>query len=319
MRLSYTDLKKAHFRNIGKANKFSDPVLLQDFQYSLGTRYQLIFDNLASYINQDSLTASTVASTQYYYYPVGTVSVDSATVQIGSIQYTLTPIYDQFTWNQLNAMQIQPTAIPQFIFPRKSDFGIWPIPQDVYTINFQRFYRDRNLMVEDFTDGTVAVTNNDATITVTGGTLTPAMVGRWFTITDTSVPGQGYWYRIGSFTSTSSVELETGWASSNATGAAYRICETPELPEGAHALLPYGTAADFYSGLQNDVENSKRFDNAFWTGSMSNISRDIEDKNVTGGLIGMIRSFKDRDKESIVYRQPAIISPSYKIFAQSIS
>lgn len=319
MRLTYTDILNAHFRNIGKANQTSDTTLLADFQYSLGTRYQLIWDTLSSYISQDTQTDTTVASTQYYKYPLGTVGMDSLQITIGSVKYTLSPIYSQEQWNWLNALQIQPTAIPQFFFPRRDDYGIWPIPTDAYTITLQRFLRDRNLLVADYADATATVTNGSATLTGVGTTFTAGMVGRWFTITDTAVPGHGYWIRVASFTNTTTMTLDRTWTFATATSKAYRIGESPELPEGAHAILPMGTAADFYSGLRNDVENAKRFDNSFWTGSMSNISRDLDDKNVTGGLIGMYRKFKDRDRDVIVMRQPPMLNPSSKIFAQTIT
>lgn len=319
MRLTYTDIKKAHFRNIGKAGQFADTTLLEDFQYSLGQRYQMIFGTLSAYINSDELTASTVANQQDYYYPVGTVGVDSATITIGSVQYTLTPIYSQQGWNWLNALQIQPTAIPQFIFPKKDSFGIWPIPQAVYTINFQRFFRDRNMLVDDYLEGNVSLTAGDATVTGSSTTFTPAMVGRWFTVTNTATPGQGYWYRIGSYTSSTSIELETAWASSTVAGTNYRIGESPEIPEEGHIMLPSGTAADFYAGLRNDANNASRFDNMFWTGSFTNTSRDQSDENISGGLIGMLQKYRDRERDNIVIRRPNIISPTYKIFAEDIT
>ena len=318
MRLTYTDLKAAHFRYIGKAGFYSDSTLLSDFQYSLGQRYQMIMGTLFSYINQDTLTANTVASQQYYYYPVGTVGIDSATITIGSVQYTLYPIYDQATWNWFNALTVQPTAIPQLIFPRKDDFGIWPIPQAEYTITFQRFFRDRNLLIDDYASGDVDVTNASTTVTGNGTTFTNAMVGRWFTVTDLATPGQGYWYRIASVTDSTHLELETYWASDTATGISYRIGETPEMPEEGHSMLPFGTASDFYAGLRNDADNAARFDNMFWTGTYINTSRNMDDKNITGGLIGILRKYKDRERDNIVKRQPQIINPVYKIFAEGI-
>ena len=319
MRKTYTDLKKAHFRFIGKADQYADTVLSEDFNYSLGARYQTIFGTISSFINQDELTSSTVANQQYYSYPVGTVSVDSATISIGNMKYTLQPIYSQQQWNYWNALQIQPTAIPQFIFPRKDDFGIWPIPTDVYTITFQRFFRDRNLAVEDYITGTIDVTNDDTTITGTNNQFTDAMVGRWLTVTDISIPGQGYWYQIASVTDSSHLKLSVPWAAISSNDVAFRIGESPEIPEEAHSILPYGTAADYYSGLKNDADNATRFDNFFWSGSFNTSSRDLADKNITAGLIGLYKKYMDRERDNIIQRQPQQLSPSYKIFAQEIT
>lgn len=318
--VSYTDIKAAHFRNISKAGQYSDTTLVADFQYSLGNRYQMVLGTLSSYINQQGYTASTVASQQYYYYPVGLQTVDTASITIGEVQYPLTVIYDQRAWNVLNALQIQPTAIPQFIFPRKSDFGIWPIPQAVYTINFYGFQRDRNLLVDDYTTDTVSVTAGSTIITGTDTVFTAAMVGRWFEITDTDIPGQGYGYRISAFNSATSLTMETYWAgSTTASPVVYRIGEVPEVPVEAQALLPAGTASDYYSGLRNDAPNSLRFDNFYWTGSYNNNSRDFGDKNIKGGLIGLYNGYASRNRDVIIERHPPIISPTYKIWAESIS
>lgn len=312
-------MKAAHFRNISKAGQYADTTLITDFQYSLGNRYQMVLGTIASYINQQPFTGATVASQQYYYYPVGLQTVDTVSITIGSVQYPCTVIYDQRAWNVLNALQIQPTAIPQFIFPRKSDFGIWPIPQDVYTINFYGFQRDRNMMVDDYTTGTISVAPGSTTVTGSGTTFTPAMVGRWFEVIDTTVPGQGYGYRIASYISDTVVDMETYWAGSSASGATYRIGEVPEIPVEAQALLPYGTASDYYSGMRNDGDNSLRFDNMYWSGSQNQNSRDFGDKNIKGGLIGLYNSYASRNRDVIVNRQPPIISPSYKIWSESIS
>ncbi len=319
MRLSYTDILGAHFRNIGKANQTSDSVLLTDFQMNLGSRYQLIWDNIAAYINTESMTASTVASQQYYYYPVGIQSVDNVTITVGSFKYTLSPVYDLATWNQLNAMQIQPSAIPQFIFPRKNDFGIWPIPRAVYTITMGSFMRDRNLLVADYTDGTVTLTNGSDTVTGTSTTFTEAMEGRWFTVTTTSQKGRGYWYRINDFVSTTVLTLDTVWAGSNASTVNYRIGESPELPEGAHVLLPAGTATDYYAGLRSDITKGTWWENVFWTGSGTNSSRDKNDKNISSGLIGLIKNYENRDRSNLVYKVQRPMSPYWKVFATTIS
>lgn len=318
MRLTYTSIKQAHFRNIGKAGQFNDINTLADFNYNLGLRYQMIFGTLSSYINQDTLTTDTIAGQQEYYYPVGTVGVDTATVTIGSRNYPVMPIYDQLSWNEINAVPFQATTFPQFIFPRKNDFQIWPIPQDVYTITFQRFFRDRNMLVDDYTDGNVNLVAGNTTVSGTSTDFSEAMAGRWFTVTNTATPGRGYWYRIASVTDSTHLELETDWAASDVTGTTYLIGESPEIPEEGHAMLAMGTASDFYAGLRNDPDNAARFDNMFWTGSYTQTSRDVDDKNIIGGLIGLRRKYKDRERDVIIERGPQGNNPSNKIFAQSI-
>lgn len=318
MRQTFTSLKAAHFRNIGKSDQITDTELLADFQYSLSNRYQLIFASLAEYINSEASTDTTVASTQYYDNPIGLQSLDSVTVTVGSVVYPLTTIYSQHTWDLLNAIQIQPSTIPQFLFPRQYDYGIWPIPQDAYTITINSFMRDRSLSIEDYTDSTVTMTVGDETVLGSATTFTAAMAGRWLKITSATSTGQGYWYKIASVTDTTHLELTQKWTGATAASLTYIIGETPELPEEAHVLLPDGTAADYYTGLRNDVVNGTAFNNKFWTGDPNNNERDIDSKNVLGGLIGLVKRYKNRDRKILIRRNPNIGSGN-KIWSQTIS
>jgi hypothetical protein len=252
-------------------------------------------------------------------YPPGIISLDNVSVTIGSYTYTLSPIYDQALWNKLNAMTIQPTSIPQFYFPRKNDFGIWPIPTAVYTINFYTFDRDRNLSVADYTTGTALCTTASLAVVGTNTTWTSAMIGRWFTITDTTVAGQGYWYKVAAVGSSTTLTLDRVWNAATITTSTYRIGECPELPEEAHILLPDGTASDYYAGLRNDNTNAALWDNKFYTGSMSNTSRDRNDKNIMGGLIGLIKNYENRDRSTLIYKTERPMSIYWKVWGTVLS
>jgi hypothetical protein len=319
MRYTYTDLKNKFLYNIGKAGS-SDTSIIADFQMNLAQRYQLIFGVFKNYQTQQPKTASTVASQQYYHYPNGVQSIDSVYITIGSVKYPLTPIYSEANWDVLNAIQIQPSAIPQFIFPRRDDFGVWPIPQDTYTITFMFYQRDRNLLVEDETTGTVTCESGSTTVTGTSTSFTPGMVGRWFSITDTSVPGHSVWFRIASYTSTTSLELENAWQDIDIGSAVtYKIGESPEIPEEGHIILVDGVTADFYSGMRSDITKATWFNNKFWTGDGNNPNRDMGNDKILGGLIGLANRYADRDSSAIINRGIKTYPPAYKVFATTIS
>jgi hypothetical protein len=216
-------------------------------------------------------------------------------------------------------MQIQPTAIPQFYFPRKDDFGIWPVPTSAYSINYNTFDRDRNLSVADYAVGTALCTNSSTSVVGTSTTWTAGMVGRWFTITDTTVPGQGYWYRVAGFTDATHITLDRPWNAATIATSTYRIGESPELPEEAHILLADGTASDYYAGLRNDSAKATWWNNKFYTGDGNNNIRDKNSKDIMGGLIGLIKSYENRDKSNLVYKVARPRSVYWKIFGSSIS
>ncbi len=547
MRISYSNLKSQYFRNIGVQS--TDPNIVNvtaDFNQSLGARYQMILAKMADYRTQKTYTDTTAIGQQFYSYPVGLVNFESVVVSVGSVNYPLTVINSQFSWDVLNAIPpIQISAIPQYVFPRNSDYGIWPIPQAPYTITFNYHWRDRNLSVADYNTGTVAVTNrsipfvstnyqvvsgttdvsgiatlgqienpypnsiffeiaspanhpaqtitagngfaidssmsnvtgtvwssalaykivsgtqnqqgamtfpksqsqafnsmvacfngtpslavvsatstkkvntttlnttmnlsqlptvgnvvviavtsahatapvitdnqtnntyqqigsgsttstgpniflyygvvntsagtftitvtglnatvgdsadifamevsglsnvNASTITGSGTTFTPAMVGRWFSVTDPTESGQGFWYRIAGYNSATSLTLFRSWQGNTGSGYTYNIGETPELPEELHMTLVHGATADFYANMKNDEATAARWENRFWTGDPSNGSRAMGDSNVIGGVIGAMNKYEDRNESHLVNRNPHPDPLGYnKVFAIKLS
>jgi hypothetical protein len=319
-RLTYTDCLNQYLRNTGV--KSTDPNyanIVLDFNQSLSYRYQMVLAKMANYRTQKVFTDTTVANTQYYSYPPGVVNFETVTVAVGSITYPVTVINSQFTWDSLNAIPFQPTTFPRFVFPRVDDYGIWPIPQGAYPITFNYHWRDRSLSVADYSTGTIAVTNGSAIIVGSGTTFTKAMVGRWFSITDPTEPGQGYWYRVLTFTDTTHLTLYSSYQGSTGSGYTYVIGESPEIPEEGHMALVQGVTADFYSNLKNDEATSSRWENRFWTGDPSNGSRKFGDSSVLGGLIGMINQYEDRNESHLVQRKPKLGPLTEKAFAITLS
>ena len=323
MRLTYTDIWGQFLRNIGKsgtsATSTEGAVIKSDFNFHLGSRYQLIMAKLADYMTQGTKTASTVAAQQYYAYPMGVVNIEDVVVTIGTVKYPLEVINSQRQWDVLNAIPIQATVIPQFVFPRRDDFGIWPIPQGIYTITFNYHLRDRSLLVDDYTAGTVTVANASTTVTGDSTTFTAGMVGRWFTVTDTTSADYGYWYRIGGFTSTAVITLEQSWQGTGAASLAYKIGQCPEIPEEGHIILVDGVTADFYAGYKDDIEQATWFNNAFFTGDGNNNSRVEGDQKIKGGLIGLMNMYADRNQTKIINRKPKLNPLGQKVWGYSIT
>lgn len=399
MRLTYSNLKSAHLRNINLSGS-TDTDTIADFNFNLGQRYQLVLAKLNNFKTQKSFTfqsginvtllssnvtqavtsitsssttatvtttaahgystsnvvnifganpsgyngtytITVVSTTTFTYtlsaaistsatnspsspYAPGLVSVEGGFITIGSVNYPLRPLLSRWNDEQLNAIQIQASAIPQFYFVEQDSFKIWPIPQTTYTGTIYYHYRDRNLSVADYSASTVSLTQGSNLVTGSGTTFTSAMVGRWFTITDSTVQGQGYWYRISGYTDATHISLGSltgpvNWGNASCSGATYNIGETPEIPEELHSILAWGTASDFYGGMRKDPENAAMYDNLFWTGSPTNTSRKEGDSNITGGLLGAIDLYKDRDNRHLIKRKPKLSPLNYKVWATTLS
>jgi hypothetical protein len=320
MRWTYSSLLSQFIRNTGIRS--SDPNyanVVADFNANLGYRYQMVLAKMANYRTQKPYTDNTIVNTQYYPYPAGIVNFETVIVTVGSISYPMTVINNQFTWDSLNSIPFQPTTFPRFVFPRLDDYGIWPIPQGVYPITFNYHFRDRNLSVADYTGGTVTVTSASAIVTGSGTTFTPAMVGRWFSVTDPTEPGQGFWYRVLSYQSATQITLYRSWQGTTGSGFTYVIGETPELPEELHIALVHGATADFFSNIKNDEATAGRWENRFWTGDPANGRREFGDSNVLGGLIGAINQYEDRNDSKLIDRKPQLGPLTEKAFAIHLS
>lgn len=318
VKLTYTDILNEYTRGIGRSVT-ADTSIIASFQLNLAQRYQMILAEMQNYVTATQITDTTVAAQQYYAYPVGFVNIEDVVVTVGSFQYPMMIINNQHNWDVLNAINVQASAIPQFIFPRRDDYGIWPIPQDAYTITFNYHTRDRDLTVADYTAGTASFTNASTTITGSGTTWTAAMVGRWITMNDVTKKDQGYWYRITAFTSTTSITVSRKYMGATASTAAYRIGQVPEIPDEGHILLVDGTLADFYSSLRNDNETATWYNNKFWTGDGNNASRSVGDQTIRGGLIGLKNRYIDRNKQMIIERRPNLSPLTYQVWATTLS
>lgn len=329
MRLTFQDLRYEHYRAINLINSDGTPAtdtnVDNNFNFHLGQRYQLVLAKMVNYKTVKPYTLTTATNTQIYPFPPGLVTIEGGYITVGSVNYPLRPILSRLNNEMLNAIMIQASALPQFFFVEQDTFQIWPTPQAAYTGKIYYHFRDRNLSVNDFQSGTITATLNSNIISLSGATFTPAMVGRWFTISDTTVPGQGYWYRLVGYTDSTHMTLggndgtATPWGFATASTTSYRIGETPELPEEMHVILAHGTAADYYGTMQKDKDAFAWNNNMFYTGSPDNPSRDFEDKKVIGGLIGGINTYRDRDNRTIIKRKPRLNPLQYKVFATTLS
>lgn len=247
---------------------------------------RLIFSKLRNYRTQSvDKTADTVEDQQYYHYPPGVKNIHGVTVTISSVAYPLTVVESQRTWDILNQLDFSGNAIPQFIFPRRDDYGIWPTPAaDGNTITFKAHYIPKDMTIADYTTGTVTSVQNDATITGSGTTFTSAMVGRWF-----KADSDKDWYRITTYTSATSIELESVFEGSAVSGDTYIIGESPEIPEELHELIPYKAAASYLAGPRRSPEKAQAYLNYFWTGDFDNNAR--RGSLARGGLLGAMADY----------------------------
>lgn len=296
----------------------TDASLKAYFLSKLAWRYQVAFSEINNKMTQKVYTGSTVAGQQFYHYPPGVFDISDCTITINGLNYPVLANDSNLQWDRINLVLISVTALPQFVFPRKDDFGIWPIPQAAYTINLQVNARDRSMTdVTDYIAGTVTVTNNSQAVVGVGTSFTTNMKGYWFVMNDITKADQGYYYRIASVTDSTHLTLETYYIGATAATATYRIGQTPELPEETHMNLEQGVVSDYYGGPRSDIAKMTLFDNLFWTGNAQVKERD--GMIFTGGILGAKTRYAGRQEGAIVWKHGLSTSWTDRMWASSVS
>jgi hypothetical protein len=266
---------------------------LSYFQREINRATRFIYSYLQEYIRQKTATTTTVADQQFYQLPEDFHRGESLSITINNLTPTLIPVDSRYQWDRLNAVQIK-SAYPRYYFVRENDFGIFPAPNSAFTMNLSYVYMLKDMTAEDYTTGTVTVTNDDDDITGSGTTWTSAMVGRYFqTVND------GYPYKIRSFTSTTNLDLATNFAGTGAAGQSYSIFESPGIPVELHELIPYRVMEIYFAQRgASFADKAKMYANMFWTGDANNNNR--SGQFIHGGLIGAFNMYARSTNVGIV-------------------
>lgn len=318
MRLTFSDLIA---RCQDGAGRDTSTASLTFFKQRINTNAEFVLSKLPSKFSEVERTFSTVADQQYYHYPPNIRRIESLMLTIGSLDYPLHPMHSLHEWRRLNSIDIDAGAFPERFLERQRDFGIWPIPQAVYTGTMIHSIRAGGMTRTDYTTGTVTATENSQTITGAGGaswsTANGVVADMWFSLADTNGESRGSWYRIGTVGSTTSITLESVFEEATIAGSNYIIGETPELPEESHEIVAQLSIGDYFAELRQDQTKAQGWRNLAWTGDWNKSTRDP--KLVEGGLINIVRTYENRSESQLIRRNATRQSIDSKIRASTIS
>lgn len=228
----------------------------------LNTGYKEVLAELGRPVTEKTKTTTTVAGQRGYQMPIDFNWLKAIKVTVGSTVYTPDEEESQEQWDYLN-MQTRSGDIPEVYFVRPrfgfqgAEVQLYPIPSsngNTITLVYEAI--DRDLSQAKYTTGTIAVNNGSATVTGTATTFTAAMVGRYLQIT--SDTGDGLWYKVSGFTSTTSITLENYYQGTTVSGVNYQIAEAFGLPEDLH-MLPIYYAVWHYSMFRRDKTRTDEY------------------------------------------------------------
>lgn len=240
--------------NTATANISLGAQLINDSLRYLTTKY---FFNERTY----SVPGGTVASQQAYKLPYNIKTILNCYVSVGNIRYQPKEVPTRAFWDSLNFVSYS-SDIPQYYFIYNKQLYLFPTPSSSsngITINFKA--RITDLSQADYTTGTVTMTNASTTVTGSGTTFTPAMVGRW--IQATAPNGDNNWYEIGGYTSATVISLVNQYEGNTAASLAYTIGEVPWLPEDYQDLPLYRACEIYYTSRVPNETQATLFKNLY--------------------------------------------------------
>ena len=191
--------------------------------------------------------ANTVASQQDYQLPRSVLRVSGVDYLYGDSYIPLEEISSEMNWNRLNAIPAVTVGIPRYFFPKGKDvISIYPTPGTAVTEGLKVYYEPKQprMTAEDYSTGTVTVTQGSTSIDHSATGFTEAMIGRYFYVTDGT---DGNDYQIVDYTDSNTLVLENYYEGTSGSGKAFVIGVVPDIPdEYLPNITDYCMARFFY-------------------------------------------------------------------------
>lgn len=221
----------------------------------------MFMNRLGRKFNKQFLTANLVANQQYYQFSASVIRISKVRVLHGTFWYTPDLVTSERQWDEMNAITITGNYPTYYYIRGFNEVGLLSIPSSSVLHGLEISYEPQHVMLtqDDFTTGLITASNGSIVITHSATGFTPQMVGRYFQVTDGT---DGKWYRIASYTSSSSMSLENVYEGISGSGRAFRIGEVTKIPEGYQDAPVYYAAERYYMGL-NDQRTSPIFAQRF--------------------------------------------------------
>lgn len=262
MKLTFTDLISLAKEGTGLTDALSVTRMKRDINIGASKFMAL----LGREFNRKSRVTNLVSGQQYYQFPEDGHKLKEVIATIGTLLQPLEQIPTETAWRRMNIYQS--TGQPTHYFIRGYDeVGLYPIPSATVTNGLELVFSPRHVEMtqDDYTTGTITVTENSQTITHSATGFTESMVGQWLQVTDGT---DSNWYRISGYTNTSTLTIENYYQGASGSGKTFRIGQVADIPEEYHESL-----ADFACFMHFLKRGDKIKADAF--GSMFKMSYDL--------------------------------------------
>lgn len=204
-------------------------------------------------------------------------------------------VFDPTKWKLIKAYRLGEQDVPYFTYVENTTYSIQPVPSSTGNlIKLRGRLRVRDLSIADVTNITVASIANGGTTLTLSGSMTLDMVGRYIQITETTAAngGDGFWYQIGAYTSSTVVTLSKPYEGTSivAGTAACTIGQCSVVPEAYDVGVVYRSVATYYQ-QQGDLGRAKTYWMLYDGGMEAGYSKDY------GGLMLQMLSNEGETEE----------------------
>lgn len=249
-------------------SNLSDVTSVLNFKRDLNAGTARFLTALGRPVDRQSRFTTLTTTQQYYQLPEDAVRISKVKTLNGTnIWYDLQEVGDEDAWIQLNAYP-QSGNIPTSYFVRGFDeFGLYPIPSQTVTNGIEVVYEPKHVLMtaEDYTTGTVQLTNGSANVIGVGTTFTSQMANGMYVL-QTTDGTDGNYYRITAFTDATHITLENYYQGLTTTTATYRIGQVSKIPEEyQEAPVDYAMYRHFLE--KNENVNAELF-KGLWEGTL---------------------------------------------------
>lgn len=225
MKVTFTDMQSIAKEIVG----LTDATTLTKLKRDINIGASKFLAALGREYNRKSRFTNLEAGRQFYQLPEDGQKLKEVIVSTGGWSPPMEQIPDEHTWRQLNMMPVtgQPT---HFFIKGNDELGLFPIPGSTVTDGIELVFSPKHveLTQDDYTTGTLTVTDGNQTVTGSSVTFTEKLVNQWLQVTDGT---DGNWYRVSNFVGSTELTLENYYQGISGSSKTYRIGQVVDIPE----------------------------------------------------------------------------------------
>lgn len=275
-------------------DKSIDGILFQNMMANVG--YKEVLAALGRQVTELQSTTALVVSQRNYQVPPDCLMPKTLVLVNGTTRTLIVEEPSDKKW-ELRRYGIQTGMPTNFHFRPRFGVGggiieLDPIPASTYTLEMTYEGTERDLSRNKYIAGTIALTNNSATVAGSSLTFVADMVGRY--LRPLGDAAQRLPLRIKQFTNTTTLVMENVYQGANISGIAYEIVEIFALPEDIQMLPLYYSAWQWWQ-TKGNTQRATSFEAQYIQGLEEGKKRHalvVRDQIIDSSLdLGMLGSF----------------------------